>query len=47
MVEFYLPIERDPNVCKDEKLARMIEWWKKSNDLIVKVILIIVYNDIN
>lgn len=36
MVEFYLPIERDTNIPKEEKLGHMLDWWQRSNDLIVK-----------
>lgn len=31
----YLPIEHDPNMSDEEKLPHMIEWWKKTLDLLV------------
>jgi 5'-nucleotidase len=32
---YYLPIEMDPHMTREEKTPKMIEWWHKANQLLV------------
>lgn len=34
LFEKYRPLEICPNISHDEKVAHMIEWWRKSSDLL-------------
>lgn len=33
---YYHPIEKDPNIPVDEKMVKMVEWWKKDLNAMVK-----------
>lgn len=33
--DFYLPIEHDPHLTREQKLPHMIDWWRKSFDLVI------------
>ena len=34
--EYYMAIEHDPKLSREQKLPFMVEWWQKSFDLVVE-----------
>ena len=40
MREYYMAIEFDPNMSREEKQPFMIEWWDKAHDLLVSTSLL-------